>query len=128
MAPIVPLLSLSFTRRMRKYHLRTKHYGDFMKSQFPSNSIAYFNQSLNRNGINGDSWSLEAVTNQRLSSKRNSLPAWLHTKWNPEELATRLNYRIVSLFSSSSRVPVAWLGKVLADFYRIEQRSLLSSL
>lgn len=100
----------------------------FYEVSIPSNSIAYFHQFLNHDGINGDSWSLEAVTNQRLSSKRNSLPVWLHTKWNPEELATRLNYRIVSLFSSSNRVPVAWLSKVLADFYEIEQRSLLNSL
>lgn len=89
----------------------------------PSNRITYFHQFLNRDSVNGDSWSLEAVTNQRLSNKINSLPTWLSTKRNSEALATRLNYRVVNLFKHSGRTPVVWLGKVLSDFYGVEHRS-----
>ncbi len=97
----------------------------FYEVSIPSNSIAYFHQYLNRDGVNGNSWILEAVTNQRLSREINSLPVWIPTKWTPEALAIRLNYRVVNLFSNSSEMPVEWLGSALADFYGVEQRSQL---
>lgn len=100
----------------------------FYEVSIPSNNIIYLYQASNRDGINGDSWSLEAVTNQRLSGSSNSVPTWLSTKWEAKALDIRLNYRVVSLFKNSSRSPVEWLGKVLSSFYKIEQRSQLDPL
>jgi hypothetical protein len=84
-------------------------------------NIRYFNQFLDRS--EGDSWELEIVTNQRLSDKNLSFPAWFPAKWMSEDILTRMNYKTIHLCAYSKPNPSEWLGKVLADFYKVEFQS-----
>lgn len=91
-----------------------------------TDDIQYFNQFLNRND-EGDSWDLEIVTNQRRSDRIQSFPAWVPAKWVSVDMVTRINYKTVHLYAHTNPNPTAWLGRLLADFYRVEFQSTSQS-
>lgn len=80
--------------------------------------IQFFNQFLIRHGA-GDSWELEVVTNQRRFDRAESFPAWVPAKWISADMVTRMNYKTVSLCARPHPNPTEWLGRLLADFYRV---------
>lgn len=90
-----------------------------------SRNIRYFHQLLNIS--ESTSWDLEVVTNQRLSDKYQSFPVWdLANRVSPDRV-TRLNYKTIPLYSHTNPNPSKWLGRVLADFYRLEFQSIAQS-
>jgi hypothetical protein len=92
------------------------------KTSVLASHIRYFNQFLER-GSKSDSWALEVVTNQRLFDKDVSIPAGIPAKWVTADLVTRMNYKTVNLYSQNTPSSSYWLGRVLAEFYRVEFRS-----
>ncbi len=90
-----------------------------------SRNIRYFNQFLNIS--ESTSWDLEVVTNQRLSDKYQSFPVWdLANRVSPDRV-TRLNYKTIPLYTHTNPNSSTWLGRVLADFYRVEFQSTAQS-
>jgi len=90
-----------------------------------SRNIRYFNQFLNIS--ESTSWDLEVVTNQRLSDKYQSFPVWDLANGVSPDMVTRLNYKTIPLYSHTNPNPSKWLGRVLADFYRVEFQSTAQS-
>lgn len=95
--------------------------GMSFKNSVLASDIRYFNQFLKRDDC--DSWELEVVTSQRLYDKEQSFPAWFPASWVSEDMVTRMNYKTVLLCRYVSPNPSYWLGKILADFYKIEFRA-----
>jgi hypothetical protein len=91
-----------------------------VKKNIPSPAIRYFNQ-IKDGGEGMDSfpsWGLEIITNQRIYERSISLPSWL------PELSDRQIYKTVMLLDRQSIDKSDWLGRVLADFYEVDYRSL----
>jgi hypothetical protein len=88
-----------------------------------SRNIRYFNQFLNTSS-EGYFWEVEVVTNQRRFDKYQSFPVWIPAK---PDMVTRLNYKTIPLYSHTNPNPSKWLGRVLADFYRVEFQSTAQS-
>jgi hypothetical protein len=88
-----------------------------------SRNIRYFNQFLNTSS-EGYFWDVEVVTNQRRFDKYQSFPVWIPAK---PDMVTRLNYKTIPLYSHTNPNPSKWLGRVLADFYRVEFQSTAQS-
>ncbi len=88
-----------------------------------SRNIRYFNQFLNTSS-EGYFWDVEVVTNQRRFDKYQSFPVWIPAK---PDMVTRLNYKTIPLYSHTNPNPSKWLGRVLADFYRLEFQSTAQS-
>jgi hypothetical protein len=88
-----------------------------------SRNIRYFNQFLNTSS-EGNFWDVEVVTNQKRFDKYQSFPIWIPAK---PDMVTRLNYKTIPLYSHTNPNPSKWLGRVLADFYRLEFQSIAQS-
>ena len=71
-------------------------------------------------GVNGDSWKIEVITNQKLYDRDVSFPSWFPQRWITQDLLTKINYQTIEIFSFSHPRSVDWLGKVLAEFYSVD--------
>jgi hypothetical protein len=105
----------------RSLTITYKMLGMFYKKSLLTSDIGYFNQFLNKTG-EADSWDLEAISKRRISDKNISFPAWVPAKWISADMVTRMNYKTMRLYSHANPYPTEWLGRVLANFYRVEFR------
>ena len=92
-----------------------------------TDNIQCFHQFFGRDSESGNLWNLEVVTNQRRSDRIQSFPAWIPAKWISADMVTRLNYKTVNLYAHINPDPTEWLGRLLADFYRVEFQSTSQS-
>ncbi len=93
------------------------------KTSFLTRDIRYFNQFLDKSS-EGNSYHVEVVTNQRLFNEDRTLPAWFPAKWISADMSTRMNYKTINLYGHPNSKPSEWLGRILADFYRVEFKSI----
>lgn len=120
---LLGITELHATRESLTIIHRWRLLGISHKTSVLGSHIRYFNQFLDKSS-EGDSWALEVVTNQRLFDKDVSIPPWmLPAKWVTADLVTRMNYKTVNLYSQNTPSSSYWLGRVLAEFYRVEFRS-----
>lgn len=94
-------------------------FGIHLKKNILNTAIRYFNQ-IKDGGEGMDSfpsWGLEIITNQRIYERSISFPSWL------PQLLDRQIYKTVMLLDRQSIDKSDWLGRVLADFYKVDYRS-----
>lgn len=83
-------------------------------------NIDYFKRFHLSDGMTGDSWKIEVITNQKLYDQDVSFPSWFPQGWITQDLLTKINYQTIEIFSFSHPRSVDWLGKVLAEFYSVD--------
>lgn len=98
-----------------------KLLGFTVQKRISSHTIEYFNQFDNSNSVN-DSWVLEAVTHEKRFQQDLEYPSWI-----PADTMTRSTYKTIHLYTSDNSDQTAWLGRVLAEFYGVEFRSVNQS-
>ncbi|RAM49851.1 MAG: hypothetical protein C6Y22_20265 [Hapalosiphonaceae cyanobacterium JJU2] len=88
-----------------------------------ASNIKYFNQYCHRcDELN--SWNLEIVTNQIRFHKNLLFLVWIFQNWISANTLTPMKFKTIYICSYTKPNPSHWLGKVLADFYKVEFRSV----
>ena len=98
-----------------------KLFGMSKKNRIPTINIQYFYQ-IKDGGEDMDSfpsWGLEVVTNHKIHERTISFPSWIQAD---ENTINRLIYKTIVLLSKQPIDKSDWLGRVLADFYKVEFR------
>jgi hypothetical protein len=85
--------------------------------------IKHFNLFFCSDGEAGDAWVLEVVANQRRPGRAQPIPARVSAEWEAVDMATRINHETLGLYCHINRRSVEWLGRLLADFYRVNLRA-----
>jgi hypothetical protein len=97
------------------------------QKKISASHISYFNKFLSHDyNINthtaSSAWVLAVMTNQKRSKKYRSVLNWIPKKLISARMLASLEDRMVNIYAHGDRIPVDWLGKVLADFYQVELR------
>lgn len=88
-----------------------------------SEDIKHFNLFFCSDSEAEDAWVLEVVTNQRRPGRAQPIPARVSAEWEAVDMATRINHETLGLYCHINRRSVEWLGRLLADFYRVNLRA-----